>query len=292
MKPSWPYRIFQGFNTCIMTLVCVACLYPFLYTIAVSLSNTDAVLGGRVFLLPVGFNVSAYRTVVYHPSFAIGYYNTIRYTFFGTLVGLFMTTLCAYSLSKDGLMLGTLIKKIMLFTMYFGGGLIPNFLLITRLHLIDTIWAIVLPGAVNTYYMILMMSFFRGIPSSLEEAAAIDGLNPIQSLVRIVLPLSKPVMATIGLFYAVAFWNDWFNAMIYLNSSDRTPIMLLLRNIVMGAELAAMQPGGIKDRSSMEAVSATYKSASIVLSTLPILLLYPFLQKHFVKGVMIGAIKG
>lgn len=293
IQVSKGYRTFQFINVLIMMSIVVVCLYPFLYTLSVSLSDVSAVMSHKVSIYPIGFNLQSYKIVVQHPSFATGYFNTVLYTGLGTLIGLVMTTICAYPLSKDHLMGRSLVMKFIVFTMFFGGGLIPNFLVIKSLGLIDKIGAIVLPGAINTYYLIVMITFFKAIPDSIEEAAAIDGLNPIQTLLRIVLPLSKPVMATIGLFFAVAFWNDWFNAMIYLNSSERTPIMLVLRNIVMGAEMAAKQTGGLKNNTNtVLSVSATFKSSAIILSTLPILVMYPFVQKYFVKGVMIGSLKG
>lgn len=293
IKVNKSYRAFQVLNGFIMTFIVLICLYPLLYTFAVSLSDVSAVLSNKVTIFPVGFNLESYKIVVTHPSFGIGYKNTVLYTGLGTIIGLIMTTICAYPLSKDRLFGRGVIMKFMVFTMFFGGGMIPNFLVIKSLGLIDSLGAIVLPGAINTYYMIIMITFFKGIPASMEESASIDGLNPIQTMLFIILPLSKPVLATIALFYAVNFWNDWFYAMIYLNSSTKTPIMLVLRNIVMGAEMAAKQTGGLSGKSNgIMTVAATFKSSAIIVATLPILVVYPFVQKYFVKGVMIGAVKG
>lgn len=176
--------------------------------------------------------------------------------------------------------------------MFFYGGMIPNFILVKSLGLIDTIWAIVLPGCINTYYMILMLTYFIGIPDSLEEAACIDGMNHLKIFLSIYLPLSKPMIATVALFYAVGYWNDWFNALIYINTIEKVPIMLFLRNIMMGTTLAAMSGDIAKSSNSLANISATFKATTIMLSTLPILVVYPFVQKYFVKGIMLGALKG
>lgn len=290
-KQSVAYRTFQIINYTIMTIVAMLCIYPFIHLLSVSVSNANEVLSGRVNLLPKGFNLDSYKLVLQHPNFLTGYRSTVLYTCVGTLIAMFMTVTCAYPLSKKYLPGRNAFMKFIVFTMFFFGGLIPNFLLIRSLGFIDHIWAIVIPGSINTYNMILMLTYFKGIPDSLEEAAGIDGMNHLGILTKIYLPLSKPVLATIALFYSVGYWNDWFSAMIYINSLEKQPIMLFLRNIMMGAELAA-RDGSIKDDRSIANISATFKATTIMLSTLPILVVYPFVQKYFVKGVMIGALKG
>jgi len=200
------------------------------------------------------------------------------------------TILAAYPLSKKWLRGNSILMNLFLFTMFFNGGLIPNFLFIRSLGLMSTIWAIVLPLAINPFYMIIMRAFFQSLPESLEEAAEIDGLNPLRILTTIVLPLSKPILATVGLFYAVFFWNDWFRPLIFLNDSRMQPVTLYLRNMVMGQQLAAQQ-GQVSDAGS-ELVSETLKSASILLVSVPIICLYPFVQRYFVKGILIGSVKG
>jgi putative aldouronate transport system permease protein len=200
------------------------------------------------------------------------------------------TILAGYALSKKHLRGGGIIMRLFVFTMFFNGGLIPNFLWVKSLGLINTVWAILLPLAINPFFMIIMRTFFLSIPESLEQAAEIDGLNPVQILARIVLPLSKPILATIGLFYGVFYWNDWFRPLIFLNDSRMQPVTLYLRNLVMGQQLAAQQ--GEVTGAGAELVSETLKSASILLVSVPILCVYPFLQKYFVKGILIGSVKG
>jgi putative aldouronate transport system permease protein len=274
----------------ILSIVGIFTLLPFLYIVAMSLSDRTAVLTGQVTFYPIGFNLEAYKRIIAHPNFWSGYKNTILYTSVGTTVGLFISTLCAYPLSKKRLLGRNMIMKLIVFTMFFSGGLIPRFLLVRSLGLLNTIWAIVLPGAFNAFYIIVMRTFFEGIPASLEDAASIDGLNDIGILWKIYLPLSKPIMATIGLFYAVFYWNDWFSALIYLSDSSKYPITMFLRNIVMGQQLAVRSGANIQN--AVQVVTPTLRSATIVLVVLPILFVYPFAQKYFVKGMTIGSVKG
>jgi putative aldouronate transport system permease protein len=273
-----------------MAAIVTVTLYPMIYVVAVSLSSPQAVMRGEVAFLPVDLSFSAYELVLDDSAFWSGYRNTILYTVLGTVIAMATTILAAYPLSKKWLRGNSIIMNLVVFTMFFNGGLIPNFLFIRSLGLINTIWAIVLPLAINPFYMIIMRSFFQSLPESLEEAAEIDGLNPFWILLRIVLPLSKPILATIGLFYAVFFWNDWFRPLIFLNDSRMQPVTLYLRNMVMGQQLAAQQ-GQIADAGS-ELVSETLKSASILLVSIPIICLYPFVQRYFVKGILIGSVKG
>jgi putative aldouronate transport system permease protein len=282
---------FRIANGIIMALVVAVCLFPFLYCLAVSFSSTYAVANGLVTIFPVEFTTSAYREFVNHPSFFTGYGNTFLYTLLGTSISLVMTIMAAYALSKVHVRGMKALSKFVIFTMYFSGGLIPNYLLITSLGMRDTIWAIVIPRCIDTFNLIVMRTGFMSVPESLEEAATIDGLNPIQILVRIVVPLSKSVISTIALFYAVGYWNDWFNAMLYIDSAEKQPIMMVLRNIVVDSEIGNSNTQ--KDLQSLRdiATSSSLKSAGIMLSSIPILLVYPFVQKYFVKGVMIGAVK-
>lgn len=289
---SWGRKLFLAINTAIMLAVVILCLYPFIYVAALSLSEKSAVLNREVWLLPVKLNLESYKVVLNHPNFLMGYKNTILYTVTGTLFTLFMTTIAAYPLSKKFLPGRKFIMKAIIFTMFFGAGLIPSYLLVRGLGLRNSIGAILLPAAISQYNMILMITFFRGIPDSLEESAAIDGLNPIQILARIVLPLSKPVLATIALYNMVYFWNDWFAAMIFLDKIELQPITLFLRNIVMGAELAVKTGDVASIKSASRYTSTTLRATTIMLTTLPILFSYPFLQKYFIKGVLIGSVKG
>jgi putative aldouronate transport system permease protein len=282
-------KYFTILNFFFMSLVVFLTLYPMVYLTAVSFSSARAVMNMKVTFFPVEFSVEAYRLVLQDAQFWQGYLNTFIYTIGGTLIAMITTVLAAYPLSKSWLRGNKLILRLFVFTMFFNGGLIPNFLWIKSLGLINTIWAIVLPLSLNPFFMIIMKTFLQTIPESLEEAAEIDGMNPMQILLGVVLPLSKPILATVSLFYAVFFWNDWFRPLIFLNEIQKHPVTLFLRNMVIGHTLAAQQ-GEVSEASEM--VGEMLKSASIVLVSFPILCVYPFVQKYFVKGMLIGSVKG
>ena len=271
----------------VMFLMLLVCVTPFLYIIAMSLSSSEAILNGRVSLWPVGFSVEAYTQIFNYPNFFRAYRNTIFYTVAGTAISLTLMVMFAYPLSKSRLKGQKFVMKLVVFSMFFSGGLIPNYLLISNLKLTGTPLAMILPFAINQFNLIILINFFRSLPEELEEAARIDGLNYGGTLVRILLPLSAAALATIGLYTAVFFWNDWFYGLIYLNN-EQYPVMLLLRNIVNGTTMVG-EDGGVGERAS---VAIAVKSAVIISSTLPIILLYPFLQQYFVKGIMVGAVKG
>ena len=273
----------------ILLVAFIVCLIPFLYIIAISFSSSSAIVNGEVFLYPKGFNVESFKQIFNYPNFFRAYGNTILYTVVGTLFALVMMTLFAYPLSKPFLKGHKVIMKLVVFSMFFSGGLIPNYLLISSLHLVNTRWAILIPFCINQFNLILLINFFKSIPKDIEEAAIIDGLNYGGILTRIVLPLSGAGIATISLYTAVFFWNDWFNSLIYLKSTQ-FPVMLYLRNIVNGTT----QMGGASGGSSADtaSLSMSIKAAVIIVSTLPIILVYPFLQRYFVKGVMVGSVKG
>lgn len=271
----------------VMILSILVCVLPFLYIIAMSLSNSEAILNNRVSLWPIGINTEAYGQIFAYPNFFRAYRNTIVYTLSGTAISLTLMTLFAYPLSKPRLKGQKQIMKLVIFSMFFSGGLIPNFLLISSLKLTGTIYGMIIPFAINQFNLIILINFFKSLPEELEEAARIDGLGYFGILTRILLPLSTAALATIGLYTAVFFWNDWFYGLIYLNSSQY-PVMLLLRNIVNGTTMVG-EAGGVGEKSS---VAIAVKSAVIITSTLPIILLYPFLQKYFIKGMLVGAVKG
>jgi len=289
-------RIFRVSNTLILIGVIVVTLYPLWYVFMISISEVTAVMGGRVTLLPVGFDLSSYEVVVKDRRFFSGYANTLKYTISGVLISVMMTTACAYSLSKKRLKGRTFLMLLIIVTMFFNGGIIPRYLLIRGLGMFDTLWAIVLPMCIVPFNMILMRVFFEQLPQSLEDSAKIDGANDLQVLMRVYLPISKPIIATIALFYAVDFWNLWFPALIYLNDPNLHPVTLFLRNVVMGQELA-LKTGQI-DLDSMQyyraqhVIPRTLKAATIILVVAPILVVYPFIQRYFVKGIMLGALKG
>jgi len=285
-------EVFDVFNHILMVLLIAICILPILFVLARSLSSGTAINAGRVFFWPVDFNLDAYRSVFNHPNFLVSYRNTFIYTILGTLFTMTVTCLAAYPLSKMRLTGRKFFMFFFILTMFFNGGLIPNFVLITSLGMLNTIWAIVVPLAFSQFFIILAMGSIQGLPTELEESAIMDGLNPWQTLLFIILPLIKPALATIALFSALNFWNDWFNAMIYLHSNARFPVTLLLRNIMMGGEItaAAADLGGGGPAGFLNIVSL--RSAAIILVMLPITALYPFLQRFFVKGMLIGSVKG
>jgi len=271
----------------VMSIALIVCVVPFLYIIAMSFSSSDAILNNKVSLWPVGFNLEAYQQIFEYPNFFVAYGNTLIYTFCGTLISLTMMVLFAYPLSKNFLRGQSFLMKLVVFSMFFSGGLIPNYLLISSLGLTGTRFAMLIPFAINQFNLIILINFFKSLPGEIEEAALIDGLGWFGILLKIVLPLSGAALATVGLYTAVFFWNDWFYGLIYLNSSQY-PVMLLLRNIVNGTTMVG-DAGGVGEKAS---VAIAVKSAVIITSTLPIILLYPFLQKYFVKGMTVGAVKG
>jgi putative aldouronate transport system permease protein len=262
-------------------------IVPFLYIIALSLSDVREILYNRVGMVPRGFNMAAYATIFKYPNFFLAYRNTLFYTSCGTLIALSFTILFGYPLSKPFLRGNKFFLKIVIFSMFFSGGLIPTYLLITNLGITNTPLAILFPFAVSPFNLIILISFFKGVPHEIEEAALIDGLGYYGILTRIVLPLSTSALATIGLYYAVFFWNDWFNALIYLKSSQY-PVMLFLRNIVNGTMMVAEGAGSAEGNS----LGISIKSAVIIVSTLPIIVLYPLLQRFFIAGLTVGGVKG
>lgn len=271
----------------VMFFVLLICIIPFLYMITVSISDANAIMNNEVVLVPRGINFEAYKQIFTYPNFFRAYGNTIFYTFVGTLIALILTTLFAYPLSKSFLKGQSIIMKMVIFSMFFSGGLIPNYLLVSSIGLAGTRWAMLLPFAINQFNLIILINFFKSIPQEIEEAALIDGLGYFGILYKIVIPLSKAAMATIGLYTAVFFWNDWFNGLIYLNT-NQFPVMLFLRNIVNGTSMLG-DAAGSADKAT---IAISIKAAVIITSTLPIIILYPFLQKYFVKGLTIGSVKG
>jgi len=290
---SLPYRIFYVFNVLIMIGVVIVTLYPFLNIISMSLSEEKYVFAGQVGLFPKGLSLVSYKMVFRHPSFLRSYGNTIYYTVFFTVVSLIMTTLTAYPLSKDFLPGCKILKKLVMFTMIFNGGMIPNFLLVKSLHLYNSVWAITLPGAVAAYYVMIMITYFKSLPSELMEAAAIDGLGDFRIFLEIVAPLSKPIFATMVLFFAVAQWNNWFAPLIYFNKDNKYPVILVLRNLLFNAQQIAQDSKTMEEiLKNQQGTGAGIKYSAIVLTTLPFLAVYPFAQKYFVQGMLIGSVKG
>ncbi|WP_433308463.1 carbohydrate ABC transporter permease [Micromonospora sp. CA-269861] len=282
------YRIFRVVNTVVLLGVVVVTLYPFLNIVARSLSEEAYIIAGKVSVVPRGFDLTAYKLLMSDAMFWTNYRNTVVYTVVATLISIVLTTCYAYVLSKPQLKGRPLLIGVALFTMFFSGGLIPNYVLVTSLGMKNTIWAVVIPNAISVFNLLVMKAFFESLPSELEEAAAVDGLNTYGILLRIVLPLSKAIIATMVLFYAVSFWNSWFTAFLYIDQQDLLPVTVYLRNLIAGATSAE---SAAADADKVQA-AATLQAVTIVLTTLPILAIYPFVQRYFVRGVMLGAVKG
>ncbi|MFD1269110.1 carbohydrate ABC transporter permease [Paenibacillus motobuensis] len=274
-----------------MTLVVLVTLYPFVYLVAQSFSSEAAVYAGKVSFYPVEFTSQTYRVILSKPDFFRYYGNTILYSVVGTLISVAATAIMAYPLSKDKLRMNKFFIPFVIFTMYFGGGLIPNYILIAKtLAMRDTIWAIVIPGAISAFNVILMKTFFASLPNEVEEAAKVDGLDVFGIFLKITLPLSKPILATIMLFVIVGLWNSWFGPSLYLQSKDKWPVALYLRQLIENAISPTEVGATTADQQSQ--IAATVKSAAMVLTSLPIICVYPFVQKYFVQGMMIGSVKG
>ncbi|PRZ09536.1 carbohydrate ABC transporter membrane protein 2 (CUT1 family) [Isoptericola sp. CG 20/1183] len=287
IKDTRGYTVFRVVNAVLLVLVCLVTLYPFVNLIAQAFSSQGYIVAGEVNLWPKGFNLTTFETVFGDERFWTGYRNTIIQTVLATGIAMVLTTTMAYALSKRHLKGRSVFIGLVVVTMFFNGGLIPNYLLITNLGLKNTIWAIVLPNAISAFNLLVMKSFFENFPSDLEEAASIDGLTTYGIFGRIVLPLSKAVVATMVLFYAVSFWNAWFPAFLYLSDPGLQPVTLYLRNLLAGATGSGVEAG-------METVQigANIQAVAMLLTVLPIICFYPFIQKYFVSGVMLGSVKG
>jgi putative aldouronate transport system permease protein len=284
-------RVVGAVNATLLVLLCVGMLYPFITVLAQSFSSSGAIKAGQVNFLPVGFNLDTYAAVMSNDMFWRNYGNTVLYTVVGTAIAMTLTTTYAFVLSKPHLKGRKVLIGIAVFTMFFNGGLVPNYVLISALEMKNTMWAIVLPGAISVFNLLVMKAFFENLPKELEEAAQIDGLGWYGIFGRIVLPLSKAVIATMVLFYSVAFWNDWFAAFLYLDKSELFPITLFLRNLIAGASTTASE-GAAAAGSTTAQVSANIQAVTMILTVIPILTIYPFVQRYFVSGVMLGSVKG
>lgn len=289
VKETVQYKIFKVINVLILLLVIYVTLFPFLNVVAQSFSGQAEINAGKVNLIPKGFNLTTYQTILHDKTFWTSYRNTIVYTVLGTVIAMVMTTTFAYVLSKKRLMGRKFFTSMAIFTMFFNGGLIPNYILIKNLGWTNTIWAIVIPGAISIFNMLIMKSFFEAMPEELEEAASIDGSSTYGTFLKIILPLSKPILATMVLFYAVGNWNSWFGAFLYLDQSDKFPVTLYLRNLLAGA--TSGQSAGATSADDLQQIGANIKAVTMVLTVLPILMVYPFVQKYFVSGIMLGSVK-
>lgn len=286
-------RVFEIVNTALLALILLVILYPLWFVVIASVSDPAKVAAGDVLLWPAGMSFEAYRMVFRDSMIMTGYRNTLYYTLLGTAINLVMTVLAAYPLSRKDWVGRGFFMAVVMFTMFFSGGTIPTYLLMNDLGLINTTWAIVLPGAVSVYNAIVMRTFFiNSIPLELQEAAQVDGCSNTRLLLRIVLPLSKPILAVMVLFYGVAHWNAFFGALIYITESDRYPLQLVLRSILIQNTASQDMLGEVDTLGNRVMLAETIKYALIIVSTLPMMVLYPFLQRFFEKGVMVGSVKG
>lgn len=293
-KTFWE-KVFDVCNYTLLTLIALICLYPMLYVLFSSVSDPLQLMKFRGFLYkPLGFTLKGYEVLLHNPNIPIGYLNTIFYVVIGTCLNLFVTMLGAYALSRTGYKLKKLFTIAIVFTMYFGGGMIPNFLLVRNIGLINTRWALVLPTLIGTWNMIVMRTIFAAVPKSLEESAKMDGANDFVVLFKIFIPVSKATIAVMLLFYAVGHWNSWFNAMIYLRDRQLWPLQLFMREIIIANTMIGNETGAVSGEAGQGFfyLEEVIKYATIIVSTVPILCIYPFIQKYFTKGIMLGSLKG
>lgn len=288
-------KIFYIVNDILLLCFALLVLYPIIYVVSCSFSSGEALLGGKVKLLPVGFTFEGYKTVFGYTSIWVGYKNTVIYTFIGVIISVVMTLLAAYPLSRDDFKGKKVFTMLFVFTMMFSGGMIPSYLLVKNLHLLDTMWSVILPGCVSAYNVVVARTFFKqSIPKELLEAAEMDGCSDFRFFSKIVVPLSKAIIAVMCLWCAMPLWNGYFNAMIYLNSEEKYTLQLVLRRILLMSKIDLTSVGSLdlEQIAKNQYLSEMLKYGTIVLSTLPLMFLYPFIQKHFAKGVMIGSVKG
>jgi len=288
-------RVFDVINYALLTFCLLIIGYPLIYVVSASFSSAQAVVAGKVWLWPVDVTLDAYEAIFKSPRISSGYMNSIFYTQLGTAINIVMTVLAAFPLSRRDWYGRGFFTVLLVFTMLFSGGLIPSYLLIKQLNMINTRWAMVIPNAFGVWYVILMRTYFQSnIPDEMYEAAQLDGCRDGQFLTRIVLPLSTPILAVMVLFYAVGHWNSYFNALIYLSDSKLMPLQIVLRDILVQNQFdpVMMQGIDVREWGRLQNLRDLLKYALIVVASVPVLIIYPFVQKYFVKGIMIGAIKG
>lgn len=286
-------RILYAVVTVILVLFMLVVAYPIIYVVSSSFSSGTAVTTGRVVLWPVEFTLEGYKTVFAHRYIVSAYRNTIFYTVVGTMINLVVTMTCAYPLSRRDFPMRNFFTGLFLFTMFFSGGLIPTYILMSKIGFVNSIWAMLIPGALSVYNMILVRTFLTGsIPLELLEASQIDGCSDFKYFTSILLPLSKPVIAVVTLYYAVGHWNAYFNAMMYLNDMELFPLQLILRQILVANQISLNDLVDVESMVAKQGLADILKYALIVVSTAPIMCMYPFIQRYFIKGVMIGSVKG
>lgn len=288
MYKSKGSKIFDAVNVVIMVLLSAMFLYPVVYIISLSLSSSTAIIEGRVLLFPVEFSTAAYKLLFKDNSIINAFFFTVRITLTGVLCSIMVTVIAAYPLSRKRLRGSGILMRLIVFTMYFNGGIIPTYMVIRGLGLFDSMWALILPNMIDTFLLIIMINYFRGLPSELEEAAKVDGCSNFRTFYQIFLPLAKPALATLVVFYAVAYWNTFFNALLYIQDQKRLTLQVKLYQVL------SMFSDALDPSSSVDAtvIPENLKGATVVLAVLPIVCVYPFMQRYFVKGVTVGAVKG
>lgn len=282
-------KIFDIFNILGFIIICAVTLYPFYYLLTLSLTSGDVPLT-QLYLIPPKFSLESYYKVLTNPDIGSGFINTIIRTLLGTAISVFGVICTAYPLSKRYLVHKNIFTSFVVITMFVSGGTIPSYLLVKNIGLMDSIWVLVLPTAISAYNVIITRNFFMGIPESLEESAKIDGANDIIILFLIIIPISLPIIATITLWVAVAHWNAWFDSLIYITTSSKQVLQVIMRRIVLEGTQDMMNPDALEE--AMHVNTETMKAATVMVTTIPILVVYPFIQKYFVKGVMVGSLKG
>lgn len=286
-------KIFDIVNYTLLTLVTLVILYPVIYVIAASFSDAQAVISGEVFLLPVRPTLRGYEAVFKNKKILTGFFNSFIYLFAGTALNIVMTMMCAYPLSRKEFGARNFLSLILVFTVYFSGGLVPSYILVTKLGLTNTRWAMLIPSAMSVYNMIICRTYMvNSIPDELYEAGQIDGCTPWKYFIRVVVPLCKPIIAVLTLYYGVWRWNDYFNPMLYLRRNDLQPLTTVMREILLQSRTNLAQVSDAASLAKLQGMTELLKYSTIVVASLPVMLLYPFIQKYFVKGVMIGAVKG
>lgn len=286
-------RIFIFFVYLFLTLVLLIVALPLIYIVSSSVSSPQSVISGKVWLFPVDFTLDGYKAVFQNPQIGVGYLNSLFYTVVGTLINVLLTIMLAYPLAKKTLYGRNIIMVMLVITMMFEGGLIPYYLLVKELHLLDTRWAMILPGALAVFQVIIARTFFQTtIPDELSEAAELDGCSDFRFILSMVLPLSKPIIAVMTLMYAVGHWNAYFDALIFLRDPGLFPLQIILRNVLILNTVDASMMANVDQMQAQQGLKDLLKYALIVVASAPVLIIYPFVQKHFVKGVMIGSLKG
>ena len=290
MKQTRGEKLFNLGNMLVLGVIGLLCLYPFLYTLSISLSSAAEASREGFHLFPRQISLTSYKMVLTNPNIITGYLNTILRTVLGTALSLLACCVAAYPLARKEMPHRSMITFLIVFTMLFGGGMVPSYLLIQKLGLLNSIWALVLPGMLSAFNIIIVKNFFQALPESLAESARIDGAGDWAVLFRIYIPLSKPVLATVALWTAVGHWNSWFDAMLYITDDRKQVLQTFLQRIVIESSTRLMELG-VADKAIVEFTADTIKAATIVVTILPIICVYPFLQKYFVKGILLGGVK-